>query len=196
MKNIFKMNKITLLLIIMGIVTMSVICFRIYMMDSYDLKEVFNDEGSVGKINIIPKPMSYKSKEGKYILTKDSVIYIKGKSDEETEQIKWIAEFIREKLNASTGFDLQIIVSEKTMDGSIYLTTINSNEELGNEGYEIDTTSKAIKIIAYKPEGISRGVQTLRQLLPPEIDSKTVVDNMEWTVPASVIKDKPEYSYR
>lgn len=57
MKNIFKMNKITLLLIIMGIVTMSVICFRIYMMDSYDLKEVFNDEGSVGKINIIPKPM-------------------------------------------------------------------------------------------------------------------------------------------
>ena len=43
------------------------------------------------------------------------------------------------------------------MDGSIYLTTINSNEELGNEGYEIDTTSKAVKIIAYKPEGISRG---------------------------------------
>ena len=58
MKNIFKMNKITLLLIIMGIVTMSVICFRIYMMDSYDLKGVFNEEGSVEKINIIPKPMS------------------------------------------------------------------------------------------------------------------------------------------
>ena len=196
MKNIFKMNKITLLLIIMGIVTMSVICFRIYMMDSYDLKEVFNEEGSVEKINIIPKPMSYQSKEGKFTLTKDSAIYIKGKNDEETEQIKRIAEFIREKLNASTGFSLQIITSDKPVDGSIYLTTINSNEELGNEGYEIDTTSKAIKITAYKPEGISRGVQTLRQLLPPEIDSNTIVDNMEWTVPASVIKDKPEYSYR
>ena len=98
---------------------MSVICFRIYMMDSYDLKGVFNEEGSVEKINIIPKPMSYKSKEGKFILTKDSAIYIKGKSDEETEQIKWIAEFIRDKLNASTGFDLQIIVSEKPMYGSI-----------------------------------------------------------------------------
>ena len=136
---------------------MSVICFRIYMMDSYDLKEVFNDEGSVGKINIIPKPMSYQSKEGKFTLTKDSAIYIKGKNDEETEQIKRSAEFIREKLNASTGFGLQIITSDKPVDGSIYLTTINSNEELGNEGYEIDTTSKAVKIIAYKPEGISRG---------------------------------------
>lgn len=196
MKNIFKMNKITLLLIIMRIVTMSVICFRIYMMDSYDLKEVFNDEGSVGKINIIPKPMSYQSKEGKFTLTKDSAIYIKGKNDEETEQIKRIAEFIREKLNASTGFSLQIITSDKPVDGSIYLTTINSNEELGNEGYEIDTTSKAVKIIAYKPEGISRGVQTLRQLLPPEIDSSKVFENIEWSIPASVIKDKPEYSYR
>ncbi|MBS6183604.1 MAG: beta-N-acetylhexosaminidase, partial [Clostridium celatum] len=112
MKNIFKMNKITLLLIIMGIVTISVICFKIYMIDSYDVKDVFNDEGSVGKINIIPKPMSYQSKEGKFILTKYSAIYIKGKNDEETEQIKWVAELIREKLNASTGFDLKIIVSD------------------------------------------------------------------------------------
>lgn len=101
--------------------------------------------------------MSYQSKEGKFTLTKDSAIYIKGKNDEETEQIKRSAEFIREKLNASTGFGLQIITSDKPVDGSIYLTTINSNEELGNEGYEIDTTSKAVKIIAYKPEGISRG---------------------------------------
>lgn len=119
MKNIFKWNKTTFLLIIMGIVTISVICFKIYMIDSYDVKDVFNDEGSVGKINIIPKPMSYQSKEGKFILTKDSAIYIKGKNDEETEHIKWVAEFIREKLNASTGFDLQIIVSDKPVDGSI-----------------------------------------------------------------------------
>ena len=196
MKIIFKWNKATLLLIVMGIVIISMICFKIYIRDSYYVKEVFNEEGSSSKTNIIPKPMSYQSKEGKFILTKDSVIYIKGNTDEETEQIRWIAEFIREKLNSSTGFDLQIIASDKPADGSIYLTTINSNKELGNEGYEMDTTSKGVKITAYKPEGISRGVQTLRQMLPPEIDSNTVVDNIEWTVAASVIKDKPEYSYR
>lgn len=32
-------------------------------------------------------------------------------------------------------------------------------------------------------------------MLPPEIDSSKVFDNIEWNVPASVIKDKPEYSY-
>ena len=59
MKNIFKRNKTTLLLIIMGIVTISVICFKKYMIDSYGVKYVFNEEGSGGKFNIIPKPMSY-----------------------------------------------------------------------------------------------------------------------------------------
>ena len=34
----------------------------------------------------------------------------------------------------------------------------------------MNTTPKVIKIIAYKPEGISRGVQTLRQLLPADIE--------------------------
>lgn len=196
MKNIVRWNKVKLLLIVMGIVIISMICFKIYIRDSYYVREVFNEEGSSSKINIIPKPMSYQSKEGRFILTKDSIIYIKGNTDEETEQIRWIAEFIREKLNASTGFDLQIISSDKPVDGSIYLTTINSSKELGNEGYEMNTTPKVIKITAYKPEGISRGVQTLRQMLPPEIDSNKVVDNIEWIVPASVIKDKPEYSYR
>ena len=54
MKNIFKWNKATLLLIVMGIVIISMICFKIYIRDSYYVKEVFNEEGSSSKTNIIP----------------------------------------------------------------------------------------------------------------------------------------------
>ena len=196
MKNKFRLNKKIIILLIMGIVTISGICFKIYMRDKYGIKDVFNEEGSVVKINIIPKPMSYEGKDGKFILTKDSSIYIQGNSDEETEQIKWIAEFIREKLNKSTGFELNIIKGDKPVDGSIYLTTVNSNKNLGVEGYVMNTSSKNIKITAYKPEGISRAIQTLRQMLPADIEKDTVVNDIEWSVPASVITDKPEYSYR
>lgn len=196
MKNIFNRNIKIPLLILIGLIFIFIASFSLYIGAIYDEMDVFNEEGSEERIKIIPKPMSYQSKEGKFILTKDSSIYIKGSNDEETEQIRWVAEFIREKLSSSTGFDLEIITSDKPVDGSIYLTTINSSENLGYEGYEIDTTSKGVKIIAYKPEGISRGVQTLRQILPPEIDSNKVVDNIEWIIPASLIKDKPEYSYR
>ena len=87
MKNIVRWNKVKLLLIVMGIVIISMICFKIYIRDSYYVREVFNEEGSSSKINIIPKPMSYQSKEGRFILTKDTLIYIKGNNEEETKQI-------------------------------------------------------------------------------------------------------------
>ena len=196
MKKIIKWNKTVSTVILIGIIIISMMCSNICVRDNYYIKEVFNEEGISSKVNIIPKPMSYQSKEGKFILTKGSAIYIKGNTDEETEQIRWIAEFIKQKLSLSTGFPLDIIDSDNPIDGSIYLTTINANPDLGIEGYNILTTPKIIKITAYKPEGISRGVQTLRQMLPEEIDKSTVVSNVEWGVPASTIIDKPEYSYR
>ncbi|MGV2644272.1 family 20 glycosylhydrolase, partial [Clostridium perfringens] len=36
----------------------------------------------------------------------------------------------------------------------------------------------------------------LRQLFPPEIDKGTKVTNVEWSVPVSIIDDKPEYEHR
>lgn len=160
----------------------------------YKVKLTFASD--VSNNNIIPKPLSYEKGKGKFVLTKDSAIYIKGKNEEETEDISEIAEFIREKLKASTGFELNIVEGEKAPKGSIYLTTIGGEEVQGNEGYRVVTTPENVKITAYKPEGLSRGVQTLRQILPPEIEKNTVVSNVEWSIPSSTIYDKPEYSYR
>lgn len=146
--------------------------------------------------NIIPKPLNYEGSEGKFILTKDTSIYVKGNSKEETKEISKIAEFIRGKLKTSTGFKLKVIEGGNPAPGSIYMTTIGGTEDQGNEGYNIITTPESVKITAYKPEGLSRGVQTLRQLMPPAVDKTTVSKGVEWSIPASTIKDKPEYSYR
>lgn len=157
-------------------------------------KAIFAAENSDN--DIIPKPLSYKIGDGNFIITKDTSIYVKGNTKEETEEISKIAEFIRGKLKASTGFELNIIQGKEGKSGSIYLTTIGAEESQGNEGYEIVTTNKNVKIIAYKAEGISRGVQTLRQLLPPDIEKNTIATDVEWNIPVSIINDKPEYNYR
>lgn len=70
---------------------------------------------------------------------------------------------------------------DKPKEGSILLTTINANPKQGIEGYTLLTTPKIIKITAYKPEGISRAIQTLRQMFPKEIYSDNVVNNIEWS---------------
>jgi len=145
---------------------------------------------------IIPKPLSYEAGEGKFILTKDSSIYIQGNNAEETAEIRNVAEFIRGKLMTSTGFELNIVEGDNPAAGSIFLTTVGGEETQGNEGYTMTTTPDGVKIVAHKPEGLSRGGQTLRQLLPSDIEKNTVVTGVEWSIPASTITDKPEYSHR
>lgn len=146
--------------------------------------------------NIIPKPLSYEGKEGEFIINENTTIYVEGDNEEETEEIFEIAEFIREKLKSSTGFNFNIVKGKKPSENSILLTTKNSEESMGDEGYKLISNNKGVQIIAYEPQGISRGVQTLRQLLPPDIDKSTVVSNVKWSVPFTTINDKPVYSYR
>ena len=146
--------------------------------------------------DIVPKPLSYIKGDGKFILNKDSKIYINGKTKEETKEVRNIAEILKLKLSTSTGYELNIVEGEAKAPNSIYLTTIGGEESQDNEGYNLITTKDKVEIIAYKPEGISRGIQTLRQLFPAEIEKNTVVNNLEWSIPVVNIKDKPQYSYR
>ena len=153
-------------------------------------------EGKNINNTIIPKPLSYKENQGEFILNKDTNIYVKGNSENETAEISKVAEYLRGKLKPSTGYDFNINNDENINKNYIYLTTLNAEKSLGNEGYAIITTSDGVKIVANKPEGLFRGIQTLRQILPPEIDSNKLVSNTEWSIPNSKIYDKPEYSYR
>lgn len=157
--------------------------------------EVFGDVQSINN-TIIPKPLSYKENQEEFLLNKDTTIFIKGKNEDETAEIANIAEYLKEKLNPATGYDFNINNNESPKQNYIYLTTLNSESTLGDEGYNITTNNDGVKIVANKPEGIFRGIQTLRQLLPPEIDSNKLVSNVQWIIKNSTIYDKPVYSYR
>lgn len=187
-KNFLKFLSLTILTIIL--ISFSVSLFT----EKEEIQSVFMVENSGN--DIIPKPLSYERGSGNFLLSKDTSIYVKGNTEEETEEISRIAELLKEKLKPSTGFDLKIVKGENPPSSSIYLTTIGGEEAQGNEGYSMITTPENVKIIAYKPEGIYRGIQTLRQLLPPDIEKSTLVTNVEWSIPVSTINDKPEYKYR
>ncbi|MFF3857353.1 beta-N-acetylhexosaminidase [Micromonospora sp. NPDC002575] len=66
---------------------------------------------------------------------------------------------------------------------------------LGAEGYRLDVTPDAVRITAATPAGLLHGVQTLRQLLPPAVESPAPVA-ARWAVPGGVIVDRPRFPYR
>jgi hexosaminidase len=65
---------------------------------------------------------------------------------------------------------------------------------LGKEGYELRITNYA-HISAPTGAGLFYGVQTFRQLLPPEIYSQDVVSRV-WKTPAVEIRDTPRFGWR
>ena len=135
-------------------------------------------------INLIPAPVSLQQQEGKFELTSSATFKAS------TPEAKGVAEFFVNKLKTSTGFDLAISETE----GNIALN-IDPALEMHAEGYKLVVTPAGIEITAKAPAGAFYGMQTVLQLLPAEIESKSVV-NTAWTMPCVTIEDAPRFNYR
>jgi len=136
--------------------------------------------------NIIPKPVEIQSVAGTFKITAATTI---GATDDESRRIAGI---LAAKLKNAAGFTPAI---KKT--GAIQFT-INTtpNAKIGDEGYTLNASATGIKITANKPSGLFYGLQSLLQLLPKEIESKTLVKNMSWAVPGVKITDYPRFGWR
>ncbi|UCC21666.1 MAG: beta-N-acetylhexosaminidase, partial [Planctomycetota bacterium] len=146
------------------------------------------------KITVIPKPAQIKASPGHFIVGQKTAIYAQsGCSD-----VKNVAKYLSEQLRPATGLSLVVLEQSKAQvpAGSFLLTTENSDAALGDEGYELLVTKNNVILRAPKPAGLFYGVQTLRQLLPPQIESRKKVLDVDWTIPCVDITDKPRFAWR
>jgi hexosaminidase len=142
------------------------------------------------KISIIPIPAIMVEKTGTFSITEKTTVIL-SIQNEETELA---AQYLVGMLNKATGFNIRVKEGNKAKKGSIFLSI---NESIENkEGYKLNISTKGISIEANKAVGLFYGIQTLRQLLPAEIESVKLIDNIKWEVPAVEIEDSPRYVYR
>lgn len=136
-------------------------------------------------INIIPMPMSLTQGQGKFEVTKNTVL---SASDDSS---KVIAEYFASIIRRSTGYGIPVESGEK----DIHLM-IDPSLDLNDEGYTLKSDDNGVKIVGKTAQGLFYGMQSLMQLLPAEIQSTDVVDSVYWNIPAVEIKDQPVFSYR
>ena len=145
-------------------------------------------------VSIVPKPASYVPAEGEFILTAGTDIAVVA-GDYSDEVRSNIAEYLAAILRSSTGFGINVLDDQDTPgDGDIIL--ILEDFDGISEAYNIIIDTKRITLRAGEAAGLFRGVQTLRQLLGPDIESKTLVRNKTWNIPCAEIRDAPAYPYR
>ncbi|WLT31015.1 beta-N-acetylhexosaminidase [Geothrix sp. PMB-07] len=109
-------------------------------------------------------------------------------------QTKGLAEQLRQYLHPATGLDLALVPKEDV--GTIALVLDPSRSALGDEGYRLEVRPERVRIEASKPAGLFYGLQTFRQLLPPQVFREARVTGVAWQVPAQIIEDSPRFAWR
>ena len=93
----------------------------------------------------------------------------------------------------ATGWKLQVVVGGNDGSNQIYFRT---EPIMAPEGYILEVQKNRIEIKAAKPAGFFYATQTLRQLLPVEIESLQKQENIDWLVPVVSITDNPAFKWR
>ncbi|GAB2584373.1 beta-N-acetylhexosaminidase [Spirosoma areae] len=138
-------------------------------------------------INLIPQPVNVQPKTGVFTLSKATTIQYN------QAEGRAVAEMLSQQLNQPTGFGL---TATSGKSGKIQLNLNGApNAQLGEEGYTLNASAKGVTITANRPAGLFYGMQTLVQLLPKEIESKTATPRT-WTLPAVNITDYPRFGWR
>ena len=146
--------------------------------------------GQDNHLDITPTPQSLVQKNGHFTLNSKTSFAI-GKN--QRADLKKVAAYFQSKILYSTGYNLNIKNSGSSNAISLQ---IDKSLKIGNEGYQLTVTPKKVIVKAKTPQGIFYGMQSVMQLLPPQIESETIIDNVAWEIPCVEIKDEPAYGYR
>lgn len=140
-------------------------------------------------VSVIPKPQSVVQHAGHFTLTNATVVWADAPSAAVARQL------VR-YLEPATGFTLAVRTRGMPAGNRIVLRRDTTLRRLGAEGYRLDVRAGVVTIRASEPAGLFHGVQTIRQLLPPDILREAPVDGVSWTMPAVAIEDMPRYGWR
>ncbi|NVO02149.1 MAG: family 20 glycosylhydrolase [Bacteroidetes bacterium] len=146
-------------------------------------------------ISIIPQPEFIKVNSGKFILNSKTKICVNSKDKGFLEA----AEFFKSIVKKGTLMNLQIVENSKIRNepNTIYLNNNNQSAAMSDEGYVLNVNQKNIEISSITSTGIFYGLQSLRQMLPPEIEGNGNFDeSVIWEIPCTQIIDKPRFGWR
>jgi hexosaminidase len=139
-------------------------------------------------VNIIPKPQKVEQLQGVFTLTPKTVLFVSGDMLDKAKRLK-------QYLEPALGYDLAIVA--KPAKKNVIEFSIDKNlKQLGVEGYRLIVTPDKINLTALDEKGIFLGVQTIRQLLPNQINRSAIVKGVEWEIPCVKIEDKPRFKWR
>jgi len=160
-----------------------VICFLLGLLSLSSL--------SAEEYNIIPYPKQLIPELGSFTINHLTTI----RCSTALPEISGLAAQFSDQLKLVTGMKPEIreISSTDTVNSIVFEST---TKIVDPEGYRLAVSPNTIRIQANTANGFFYGLQTLYQLLPPEIYGRKLTKGKKWTVPSVRITDSPRFTYR
>lgn len=140
------------------------------------------------QVSVIPEPVQMVQNAGSFTLPATITINAPANA-----ALKTTLDFLQQHLSVATGY--KVLFGSQSAAITLQLNK-TADAQIGSEGYHLTVNTANITISANQPAGLFYGVQTLMQLLPPAIESKTVVQNVAWQIPNVTITDYPRVGWR
>lgn len=137
-------------------------------------------------IAIIPKPAELKLEQGSFEFSKNTKFVLADASQ------KAITSILTDKFKNTIGWNLEVTDKVPSKDFVQFVV----DEKLADEAYKLVVSSDKVLVTAKGNAGFLYGIETLRQLLPPSIESADKVSDAQWDIPNVTISDQPRYKYR
>lgn len=139
---------------------------------------------------LIPRPVSIKWRKEAFHLDAGTEIYA-------DKALSATADYMAEFLRRSSAYTFPVNpLINKQVSNAIIVVNDNRLKSYGKEAYELLVTPERIVIAANHEKGAFYGFQTLRQLLPNEIENIQPPETVSWRVPGVEITDYPRFSWR
>lgn len=136
---------------------------------------------------IVPAPNLVVAKQGKVFQFTENTKW----SVPEDSEVKSVLKPILNQFSVAAGFDYKLSSGAKSGD-----VLISLDSSLGDEEYRLSIDSDKIEITASSAKGVFYATQSIRQMLPLEIEATSQANGVEWSIAAVDIKDKPNLEYR
>jgi len=141
------------------------------------------------EITLFPQPQRLERQPGAFTLNAHTRVFASDRA---------LGEMLANYLRPATGFDLPVHPLDDDIRAQVTnaILLVPSADLVDAEAYKLDVTPERITLRAGGRSGFLHAIQTMRQLLPPQILSDEQIEDVEWTIPCVIISDAPAFGWR
>jgi hexosaminidase len=143
---------------------------------------------------LFPQPQQVTWGNSTFTLNNDSLFIYN------TSEAKKVAQYFSQFIQPVTGYTPKLIAADTINEqinsplNAIEFKLLVSSEP--TESYQLKVKADKVTLSASSASGLFYAAQTLRQLLPAEIESRMPINKAQWLIPSVDIADTPRFKHR